>query len=114
MSLALAGLRQAEETAREELDEVAMTLGCRILALEQRQPRALLLQALKQHAAKVLGLYYTALDCAALHCIAPHCTAPRCGTAAVLHCAALRYSACTNHRSGMTARLAVLVWSLHC
>ena len=49
------GLRQAEETAREEVDEAAMTLGCRILALEQRQPRALLLLALKQHAAKVRG-----------------------------------------------------------
>ena len=55
MSLTLAGLRQAEETAREEVDEAAMTLGCRILALEQRQPRALLLLALKQHAAKVRG-----------------------------------------------------------
>ncbi|CAI5488602.1 unnamed protein product, partial [Closterium sp. Naga37s-1] len=36
------GGSEEEEVAQEEFDEVAMTLACRILALQQRQPRLLL------------------------------------------------------------------------
>ena len=42
-----------EAAMKEELDELAMTLGCRLLAIEQRRCRALLTQAVGHHAAKV-------------------------------------------------------------
>ncbi|CAI5517833.1 unnamed protein product [Closterium sp. Naga37s-1] len=45
-------MSEEERAAKEEFDEVAMTLGCRILALEQRRPRALLSQVVRHHVAK--------------------------------------------------------------
>eukprot|EP00850_Spirogloea_muscicola_P013378 SM000090S24340 [mRNA] locus=s90:472787:479159:+ [translate_table: standard] len=42
------------QQAKEEFDEIAMTLGCRLLSLEQRQARSLISQLARHHRAQVV------------------------------------------------------------
>eukprot|EP00850_Spirogloea_muscicola_P009054 SM000050S16979 [mRNA] locus=s50:182597:188937:+ [translate_table: standard] len=42
------------QQAKEDFDEIAMTLGCRLLSLEQRQARSLISQLARHHRAQVV------------------------------------------------------------
>lgn len=48
------GRQDMDVPGKEEFDEIAMTLGCRLLSLDQRRPRNLLTQLVRHHTAQML------------------------------------------------------------